>query len=210
MSRPEIGRQSEAILFDTEVADLMQHVVIQAKRLRFERDHDALTGLLNKAAWREKIEEKVQQDRSFGVIFADIDDFKRVNDTHGHLVGDRIIEERARQLSTLFRRRSDILEHHAGRFGGDEFGIIFDLDDGGGKRSKAAIKRFNYNITRAKLMLGVPLEISTDKGYVTDGGMSIGGAFWTPDSGLSANYLLELADRQMYGDKANRKNQTER
>ena len=87
---------------------------------------DSLTGLLNHGSWKDLLHlkfHKCQQLRSHATIaLIDIDHFKQINDTYGHIVGDAVL----RQLSLVLRRnlREDDL---AGRYGGDEFCVIFPL-----------------------------------------------------------------------------------
>lgn len=85
---------------------------------------DDLTGLLNKKAikmqFAEAIFEYERQGNCFGLAFMDLDNFKLINDTYGHLKGDAVLVELAEKLQNSFRK-SDII----GRFGGDEFIILF-------------------------------------------------------------------------------------
>ncbi|MEO8011588.1 MAG: diguanylate cyclase [Dokdonella sp.] len=99
------------------------------REIRQIANTDALTGLANRRAFRERLDERVaastSTDRGFAVVFADIDDFKQVNDTHGHDVGDQLLHEFAERIRT-------ILEIQAGphamlaRLGGDEFVLLVE------------------------------------------------------------------------------------
>ena len=92
---------------------------------------DSKTGLLNAATWeREAIAEvgrAVRTRTSLAVAILDIDRFKVINDTHGHLVGDQVLKEIARSLDSLLRDYD-----RAGRFGGEEFSLSDAADAGGG------------------------------------------------------------------------------
>ncbi len=95
-----------------------------SKQLSFQATHDALTGLSNRRAFEKRIEELLSsrtKKTEHAVCFIDLDQFKVVNDTCGHIAGDELL----RQLSTLLQntiRNRDTLA----RLGGDEFGIIFE------------------------------------------------------------------------------------
>ena len=85
--------------------------------------HDALTGLYNRRKLDEELEREIaratRHSRPFSIILLDLDHFKRVNDTHGHPAGDRVLRETADRLSNALR-----LSDCIGRWGGDEFLIL--------------------------------------------------------------------------------------
>lgn len=94
----------------------------QKKRLQKLSEVDSLTGIMNKRAFIAGFREYVQkyQDKALGtLIFVDIDDFKRYNDTYGHLAGDVVLKSFADTLQRLFGEKGLV-----GRYGGDEF-VIF-------------------------------------------------------------------------------------
>lgn len=109
---------------------LVTSVRIRAARtraMRFYMERDSLTGLLNHTNLKERLGDDVSRARRIGtnMVFAmiDIDHFKSVNDTYGHLTGDRVLKSLARLLTERLRR-TDVV----GRYGGEEFGIIlFDV-----------------------------------------------------------------------------------
>ncbi len=123
-----------------EQTHLISSVGIRAERMRIIRsfmDRDALTGLLNHTKTKEACEMAVERARrgNGSLVFAmiDIDKFKAVNDTYGHLVGDRVILSLSRFLQQRLRK-TDVI----GRYGGEEFAVVLldsDLD--------AAEKRFD-------------------------------------------------------------------
>jgi diguanylate cyclase (GGDEF)-like protein len=105
---------------------LVTSIRIRAARtraMRFYMERDSLTGLLNHTNLKQRLGHEMQRSRRIGIelVFAmiDIDKFKGVNDTYGHLTGDRVIKSLARLLGERLRR-TDIV----GRYGGEEFGII--------------------------------------------------------------------------------------
>lgn len=100
------------------------------RELHVQATHDFLTGLFNRAAILEclqrEISRAVRDGRPLGVILADLDHFKDVNDTYGHLAGDAILRETAARFRAAFRSYDSV-----GRYGGEEFLILFpgwDLD----------------------------------------------------------------------------------
>ncbi|MDE3243604.1 MAG: diguanylate cyclase [Nitrospirota bacterium] len=105
------------------ILDLETKLLAAQDSLREQATHDALTGLWNRAAIVKALEqERVRANRertSFGVVLADLDGFKLVNDGHGHLAGDRVLEEAARRMRTAVRAYDVV-----GRYGGEEFLIV--------------------------------------------------------------------------------------
>lgn len=95
----------------------------RARDMRFFMEHDSLTGLLNHSHLKQRLEEellrasRIGNELSFAMI--DIDRFKSVNDTYGHLTGDRVLKSLSRMLQDRLRKTDTI-----GRYGGEEFGVI--------------------------------------------------------------------------------------
>lgn len=103
--------------------EMHEQLIAARERLREQATHDALTGLLNRGTIFEIMHSELarcsREQRSLGVILCDLDHFKRINDTHGHLAGDQILRQSAQRLRAGVRR-SD----HVGRYGGEEFLIL--------------------------------------------------------------------------------------
>ena len=96
------------------------------QRLLESAFHDPLTGLPNRALLLDRLERllrysKRRTEHRFAVLFIDLDDFKAVNDTHGHLAGDRLLINAARRLEHCIRQEDTVA-----RIGGDEFAILLD------------------------------------------------------------------------------------
>ncbi len=105
---------------------LVTSVRIRAARtraMRFFMERDSLTGLLNHTNLKERLDQEIQRarriDTELAFVMIDLDKFKSVNDTWGHLTGDRVLKSLARLLEKRLRR-TDIV----GRYGGEEFGVI--------------------------------------------------------------------------------------
>jgi diguanylate cyclase (GGDEF)-like protein len=101
-----------------------QHQVIEdqirtRRRLRQLAHHDSLTGLENRHQFETKLQEACSRGLPFSLLMIDLDDFKQVNDLHGHAIGDEVLKQVARRLENLVRT-TDLLA----RLGGDEFVIL--------------------------------------------------------------------------------------
>ncbi|WP_018984330.1 putative bifunctional diguanylate cyclase/phosphodiesterase [Salinimonas chungwhensis] len=150
---------------------------------------DVLTGLPNRNMLMFQMEKEVSQrartGNSMAILFLDMDDFKRINDIHGHDVGDKLIKAAAERLATPLRE-SDV----AARFGGDEFVILLS-----GTENKAQLEVVANKLLRA---FEAPIQFDAHQFYIS---LSIGIAF-SENSDLSAVDLLRHADIAMYEAKA--------
>jgi len=103
------------------------HMTIKTQRdtLQYNAMHDMLTGLYNRhhldAEGTRKFAKALRQGSNFSVIMADIDHFKEINDTHGHIVGDKVLQAVASVLNS-----SNRVEDFVARFGGEEFVILLE------------------------------------------------------------------------------------
>lgn len=104
--------------------DVSEHQELQTK-LTYQAFHDPLTGLANRALFRARVEEALLQaidnDRSVTILFVDLDNFKTVNDSFGHELGDQLLITVAQRMRTVLRANDTIA-----RLGGDEFAILLD------------------------------------------------------------------------------------
>jgi diguanylate cyclase (GGDEF)-like protein len=159
----------------------------EAKVLQLAR-HDALTGLSNRAVFRQQLEQAAALTAtggSFAVLMIDLDRFKPVNDTYGHAVGDLLLKLVAERLRTTVRS-GDII----GRLGGDEFAVI-QMGASQVDHAEALARR----ITRA---LCQPYSID---GQTIVIGASVGIAM-APSHGKTGQDLLAAADLALYAVKA--------
>ena len=121
-ARPLRRRRSRPHAVVTSLADVTARRRLDGE-LRALIDHDSLTGLANRRRFEEDLARQVERSRRYGeeavLLLLDLDGFKAVNDTHGHLAGDAALRGVAHTLRASLRA-SDVL----GRLGGDEFGVI--------------------------------------------------------------------------------------
>jgi diguanylate cyclase (GGDEF)-like protein len=149
---------------------------------------DPLTGLPDRAALLGRLAALLQGqracDRQFALIFLDLDNFKRVNDEFGHLVGDTVLEAAARRIANCIRERDMV-----SRYGGDEFVALIDgvtaMED-----VQAVIGRIRTSLDRPIGLLEGDVRLS----------LSAGVAFAAQGCG-SPEELLRAADQAMYAAK---------
>jgi diguanylate cyclase (GGDEF)-like protein len=159
------------------------------ERISYAAQHDALTDLANRTQFGVQLDQalkRVGRGEHFAVLYLDLDNFKFINDTLGHLNGDELLKAVAGRLQSCVRDLDTLA-----RLGGDEFGII-----------QAAIKQPSdvaYLAVRIQEALREPYDIAGHRFIV---GVSIGIAI-SPDNGAEAEQLLKNADLAMYQAKAN-------
>lgn len=150
--------------------------------------YDSLTKLPNRALFEDRLEQVIalarRNQESFALLFMDLDGFKQVNDTLGHVAGDHVLQETARRLSLLFRESDTVA-----RFGGDEFVAI--LMSAGDHKGVARLA--------TKVVKSLRTPIHAGEGVVAISA-SVGiGMF--PRDGEKLGPLLEQADLAMYEAK---------
>jgi two-component system, cell cycle response regulator len=169
--------------------DLQAKLLETQKILTHLATHDPLTGIMNRRAVLELIQTELirkqrdHEDAELCIGFIDVDDFKRVNDTYGHLAGDDVLKGIATLLSSRLRP-GDFL----GRIGGDEFLIIMP-----GVHDQTALRLFE-ELSIAIANLRIPVKSNQVSATV-----SIGVASFREDTGLDD--LLACADAAMYRAK---------
>ncbi|MFI7544006.1 putative bifunctional diguanylate cyclase/phosphodiesterase [Actinoplanes sp. NPDC049599] len=163
-------------------------VGIRVQQAELERlaMHDPLTGLANRARFGAVLAERLDAHQCASVLLVDIDDFKTVNDTMGHAIGDQLLFEVAQRL-----RNHSSVRHLPSRLGGDEFAVLLDVDDPATAEDAAA---------RILQALAVPFRVGEHQLLVH---ASIGVALAGP--GDSADEVLRNADIAMYAAKASGK-----
>lgn len=168
----------------------MQELLLQAQEaLRFEATHDRLTGLWNRGMILDQLDRAVRQSvresKPLAVVMADVDHFKCINDTHGHLAGDAVLRQIGNRLRKVLRDYERL-----GRYGGEEFllvlpGCNLDLARLVAERVRGAVE--------AEPMLAGTLELSVT--------LSLGVAS-TSVRRIGAGALILAADQALYRAKA--------
>jgi two-component system cell cycle response regulator len=105
------------------ILNLQEELLRAREALREQATHDGLTGLLNRTSILDKLDDELARaartNTSVSAVMIDLDRFKSINDTHGHLAGDAVLQEAARRLKSAARRYDSV-----GRYGGEEFLIV--------------------------------------------------------------------------------------
>lgn len=196
MTGDELPHAPLAVVRDDEVGHLISAFNRLLLKLNDKQDelkkiahHDTLTGLCNRhhlsVRLRQVLAQALRNGTQVGLLFMDLDGFKRINDSHGHEAGDEVLRQVARRFSAVVRS-SDTLA----RIGGDEFVVLLsDLGD----NAEDTLSRVATQCIEA---LATPFFIS---GSVCIVGVSIGIALG--DGQSSADKLLLAADRVMYQAK---------
>jgi len=181
------------------ILDLQAALLHARDKLQSVAAHDALTALWNRGAildlLRGELSRRKRTTDALGVIMADVDHFKKINDTHGHLVGDAVLQEVTRRLASSLRQYDSV-----GRYGGEEFLIVLP-----------ACNAPNLLISAERLRRCIadqPVETSVGQIPVT---LSLGlasveqGETRTPD----CETLLRRADEALYAAKRRGRNRVE-
>ena len=194
------------VVLETRQIDLAQTmaneaaVMLENSRLyaqvRHQAFHDHLTGLPNRALLGDRMEHALSRVRTpsapgVGLVFVDIDDFKVINDTHGHEVGDRVLIAVAERLHGLVRSGDTVA-----RFSGDEFAILLE-DLASADESQALASRIVRAFQRPILVGDPEITVSVSVGVDVGAGTS------------TAEDLVRNADFAMYMAKASGKSQHE-
>ena len=159
--------------------------------LRFRATHDSLTGVWNHGSITNSLYQEIvraaRESTLVGVLLADLDHFKQVNDTYGHLVGDQVLQQTAERIHSVVRPYDVV-----GRYGGEEFLIVLPMH----KSSASDLSTVAERIRRGVCNLAV--ETSAGAIPVT---VSIGGVSIHPGEQTDVNSLIQLADEALYRAK---------
>ncbi len=174
-----VARQMFTIVDNTVLLDRVSE---GQRRLHHQAYHDPLTGLANRALFRERLTGALGS-RPVAVLFADLDDFKLINDSFGHAMGDRVLHAIADRM-----QRCVSPDDLVARLGGDEFAVLLD-------HSPADAEPVGHRILAA---LREPFVID---GHTVGVGASIGLVVPEPGEPMTADALLRRADAAMYSSK---------
>jgi two-component system, cell cycle response regulator len=198
LSKPFDPPELKARLLVGKRINLLQSQLIAAREsLRFAATHDSMTGLLNRGEsitvlQREMVRGR-RERRSVGVVLADLDHFKHINDTHGHAAGDAVLIESARRFRSHLREYDGV-----GRYGGEEFILILPGTDlvTATHRAESLLKSISNRRFR------------TPQGEIA-ATLSMGVTVAECDADTSLETLLDQADAALYRAKKNGRNRVE-
>lgn len=177
-----------------EEPDRLRNLVLEkTESLQYLAFHDALTGLVSRRLLHEEMEQNLllasRSGESLALLYIDLDDFKRINDTMGHDIGDVVLKEVAERM-LLTVRDVDIVA----RLGGDEFAIL--LTDIGTSQDAAIVANTLIEVFSRRITVqGRDLVVTASIGIAV-----------SPDDGLLASDLLLKADLALYSSKNKGKN----
>ena len=183
---------------EQRVADRTRALEEANRKLQELSDTDQLTGLKNRRYLNKYLDKEVARAARYphyiAILLIDIDHFKAVNDTHGHLVGDDCLTEVATRISQQMRWPTDL----AARYGGEEFCVVLPETDLQGARTVA--ERIRQNVASDPVPTrDMTLEVSVSVGVYTI----------IPDKPDMINELLARADEALYRAKENGRNRVE-
>ncbi len=171
------------------------------KVLEYQATHDNLTALPNRLLLLDRIEHAitkvVRHNIVGGLVFIDLDNFKEVNDTLGHDIGDKLLIQVAKKLKETIREEDTV-----SRIGGDEFIVLTDCI---GKNKEEAKENMIQLATKIKLALNSIIDIDGHKNISTP---SIGITLFS-DASISVKAIIKQADTAMYQAKKQGKNTIE-
>jgi len=168
-----------------------QMVELQRSReaLHVEATHDALTGLANRRLFYDRLQQAIRLAHRYGgkvgILYVDLDRFKEINDQHGHHVGDAVLTEVAKRLTSSIRDSDSVA-----RLGGDEFAVLLEGVQGR-EDLLAAAHKIEQQLNANTGFYGIDVEIAA----------SIGQALY-PDDGDDEDALIRAADAAMYRIKS--------
>ena len=165
--------------------------------MHFRATHDPLTGLWNRAAILESLDRELprayREGRPLGILLADLDHFKKINDTYGHLAGDEVLREAARRMLSAVRSYDLV-----GRYGGEEFLLLLSGCDSANILDRAE----HLRATIASQPVQAPegsLQVTVSVGAVSSSGIR----------DLGAECFLRAADQALYRAKSSGRNRVE-
>ncbi len=203
MPVPASGRQDELGDLVRTFGRMRESVARHDRDIRRVAYSDALTGLSNRLAFRESLDQRLRAlqgaGRQLALLFADLDNFKRVNDTLGHEAGDEVLLQVAGRIDEVVRSIAGA-DAMVARFGGDEFVVLVQASD---SEPDVDVRGLASRMADALVAdLGLPLLLHGRQVFL---GSSIGVALFPDDAG-TASMLMKNGDIAMYQAKVAGKN----
>ena len=186
---PHIGDQGNILGCFAVTTDITEHKLAE-ERIQRVAHHDSLTGLPNRLLFNDRLNQAIsfakRDSRQFGLLYLDLDKFKPVNDTLGHIAGDELLQSAAERIRRQVRESDTVA-----RVGGDEFTVI--LPDIARREEAETVAR------KVIAALAAPFQLGNQKQSV-EIGTSIGIAIYPADA-RDADALVKAADAAMYSAK---------
>lgn len=194
---PASRRLDEVGELERAFAKMSSSVRVHDSEIRQIAFTDALTRLPNRRDFRERLDQRLQtqgEEDALALLFIDLDDFKRVNDTLGHETGDRVLVEVAHRIRRLVEQ-TDLRNAELSRFGGDEFVILVESREPGARGVSASAAKLAQALVTE---LAKPVQLDEDERVFL--GASIGITLF-PSDAASAVTLIKNGDIAMYQAK---------
>jgi diguanylate cyclase (GGDEF)-like protein len=179
------------------IIELQNELIETREALREQASHDALTGLLNREAilclLQNELSRIERENGLVSIIMADLDHFKKINDSYGHMAGDAVLRRTSKRMLSLIRNYDCI-----GRYGGEEFIILLPGCDpkcalAFAERLRLAIGNEPMNIPEGMISLTISLGVATS-------------SRWKPET---VDALIQAADQALYRAKEKGRNRVE-
>jgi diguanylate cyclase (GGDEF)-like protein len=179
------------------ILELQAHLLAAQETILHQATHDPLTGLWNRAvvldALNRELARSWREGKPVGVMLADVDHFKRINDTYGHLGGDAVLREVSRAMTQALRHYDSL-----GRYGGEEFLVVLpDCDAANtwklGERLRQCVSDLVLNLRDGRVRVTISVGMATSCGA----------------DRLEAETMLRLADDALYRAKEAGRNRVE-
>jgi diguanylate cyclase (GGDEF)-like protein len=173
--------------------DLVLKIEIAHEQLRVQSTIDHLTGIFNRRYFMERLREEIDRTQRYGtpfaVAFIDIDNFKRINDEHGHLSGDEILKQLTQTCAKEVRDIDTLA-----RIGGEEFALL--LPQTTPEDAERLVERLRAGVAATRANIGdVRLELTVSIGLTSSG-----------RGALDVDGILRVADEALYAAKRQGKN----
>ena len=189
----DVGELQARLRSGERLLKLQDNLLQAQEALRYQATHDELTGLWNRAMVRDHLTTELSRAKRSGkamsVVLADVDYFKKVNDTYGHAAGDAILREASSRMRTALRAYDSI-----GRYGGEEFLIVLpDCDTAAAivvaERARTCVAATPVRVGDAEIPLSISLGVASTQSCPED-----------PDG------LIHAADSALYRAKSGGRN----
>jgi diguanylate cyclase (GGDEF)-like protein len=181
------------------ILDLQDRLLATQQKLLFQATHDALTGVWNRRAVIDCLQRELNRAQRHSsasnctsLIMADLDNFKRVNDVHGHLVGDAVLRDVTSRMQNVLRSYDTL-----GRFGGEEFIVILPETDS--DEAERIAERLRADVGREPIVQDdKSVQVTTSLGVAT-----------MLEADLDEKMLIRAADQALYRAKEEGRNRVE-